>query len=83
MRTRFFNRQRGMQFDPQTLSYEQYYIDLLGRSTTFDLFLILKIGDAHISLSWNNVLNAGYILGPIYPMQGRSLRLGVNWVFMD
>ena len=83
MRTRFFNRQRGMQFDPQTLSYIQYNIDLLGRATTFDLFIMLKIGDAHISLSWNNILNAGYMLGPIYPMQGRNVRLGVNWVFMD
>ena len=82
-RSRYFSRQKGMQFDPQTLSYVQYNIDLLGRATTFDLFLILKIGDAHVSLSWNNFLNAGYMLGPIYPMQGRNVRLGVHWVFMD
>ena len=72
-----------MQFDPQTLSYIQYGIDLLGRSTTLDLFMILKFGDAHLSLSWNNLLNASYILGPIYPLPGRNVRLGVNWVFMD
>ena len=82
-RSSFFSRQRGMQFDPQTLSYVQFNSDLLGRATTFDLFMILKIGDAHLSLSWNNILNAGYMLGPIYPMQARSIRLGVNWVFMD
>jgi hypothetical protein len=82
-RSRFFGRQRGMQFDPQTLSYVQYNSDLLGRSTTFDLFMILKIGDAHISLSWNNIMSAGYMLGPIYPMQRWNIRLGVNWVFMD
>ena len=82
-RSNFFNRQQGMQFDPQTLSYVQYNINLLGRSTTFDLFLILKIGDAHLSLSWNNFLNASYMLGPIYPMQGRNVRLGVNWAFLD
>ena len=82
-RSSFFSKQRGMQFDPQTLSYVQYNSDLLGRATTFDLFMILKIGDAHISLSWNNILNAGYMLGPIYPMQARTVRLGVNWVFMD
>lgn len=83
MRSRFYNRQQGMQFDPQTLSYVQYRTDLLGRSTTLDLFMILKLGDAHISLSWNNILNAGYMLAPIYPMPGRNVRLGVNWVFMD
>ncbi len=83
LRSQFLNRQLGMQFDPQTLSYVQYNSDLIGRSTTFDLFLILKIGDAHVSLSWNNILNAGYILSPIYPMPGRNVRLGVNWVFLD
>jgi outer membrane cobalamin receptor len=82
-RSRFFSRQKGMQFDPHTLSYIEYTSDLLGRSTTFDLFLILKIGNAHLSLSWNNILNAGYMLGPIYPMQGSSVRFGVNWEFID
>ena len=83
VRTRYLSKQKGMQFDPQTLSYVQYNIDLLGRSTTFDLFFVLKIGDAHLSLSWNNILNANYMLGPVYPMQARNVRLGVNWVFMD
>jgi len=83
LRSQFFNRQQGMQFDPQMLSYVQYQNDLIGRSTTIDLFMILKIGDAHISLSFNNILNAGYIFAPIYPMPGRNVRLGVNWVFMD
>jgi len=82
-RSRFLNRQQGMQFDPQSLSYFQSHSDLLLRSTTFDLFMILKIGDAHISLSWNNILNAGYLVSPVYPMPGRNIRLGVNWVFMD
>ena len=82
-RSRYFNRQQGMQFDPQTTSYGQYNNDFIGRATTFDVFLILKIGDAHLSLSWNNILNAGYVLAPIYPMPGRNVRLGVTWVFMD
>jgi outer membrane cobalamin receptor len=83
VRSQFYNRQRGMQFDPQTLSYVQYNTSIMGRSTTLDLFMILKIGDAHISLSWQNILNASYILSPIYPMPGRHIRLGVNWVFLD
>jgi outer membrane cobalamin receptor len=83
VRSRFYNRQQGMQFDPQTLSYVQYYTNIMGRSTTLDLFIILKIGDAHISLSWLNILNASYILSPIYPMPDRAIRLGVNWVFLD
>jgi outer membrane cobalamin receptor len=84
LRSRFFNRQKHpMQFDPQTLSYVETTSNLSGRSTTFDVFMILRIGDAHLSLSWNNILNAQYMLGPVYPMQGRSIRVGVHWVFMD
>jgi outer membrane cobalamin receptor len=83
VRSRFYNRQHGMQFDPQTLSYNQYKADYIGRSTTLDLFMILKIGDAHLSLYWENILNARYVLAPIYPMPGRHIRLGVNWVFID
>ena len=84
IRSHFYNRQQdGMQFDQQTLSYIQDKTDLLGRSTTLDLFMILKIGDVHFSLSWNNVLDAGYILAPLYPMPGRNVRVGVNWVFLD
>ena len=83
VRSQFYNRQQGMQFDPQTLSYAQYYASIIGRSTTLDLFMILKIGDAHISLSWQNILNASYILSPIYPMPARYIRIGVNWVFLD
>jgi outer membrane cobalamin receptor len=83
VRSHFYNSQQGMQIDPQTLSFIQNTTNELGRSTTLDLFMILKIGDAHISLSWNNILNAQYFLAPLYPMQGRNIRLGVNWPFMD
>ena len=83
VRSQFYNRQQGAQFDPQTLSYVQYNTSIMGRSTTLDLFMILKIGDAHILLSWQNILNASYILSPIYPMPGRHIRIGVNWVFLD
>lgn len=83
VRSQFNNRQYGMHFDPQTLSYVQYRLDILGRSSTIDFFMIAKIGDAYISLSWDNILNTTYILAPIYPMAGRHLRIGVNWIFID
>jgi hypothetical protein len=83
LRSRFYNRQYGMQFNSQTLSYVQYKLDILGRSTSLDLFMILKIGDAYISISWDNIFNASYVLAPIYPMPGRHFRIGVNWIFID
>ena len=83
IRTKFFDRQMGMQFDPQTLTYYENTTSILGRSTTLDLFTIIRIGDAYLSISWNNILGAKYILTPIYPMPRNQVRLGVNWVFVD
>ncbi len=83
VRSRFFNRHQGMAFDPQTISYFENKADLIGRSTTIDLFAIVKIGDAHVSISWENILNAQYLQSPIYPMPGRQVRFGFHWVFVD
>ncbi len=82
-RLRFHNRQQSMQFDPRMLSYIQYRENILGLSTTLDLFMILRIGGAHVALSLQNVLNGKYLLAPIYPMPDRHLRIGVHWVFID
>lgn len=83
LRTQFFNREYGMQFNPEMLSYVQYKLDILGRSTDIDLFAVAKIGNAYVSISWDNIFNTTYILAPIYPMAGRHIRIGVNWVFAD
>jgi hypothetical protein len=83
MRTQFFNRESGMQLNPELLSYVQYKINILGRSTNFDLFTVAKIGNAYVSISWDNIFNTTYVLAPIYPIAGRHFRIGVNWIFMD
>lgn len=83
VRSQFSNRQHGIEFDQRTLSYVQGTTINIGRSTTLDAFIVVKIGDAHISLSWLNLLSAGYLTTPTYPMPGRQIRLGVNWVFLD
>jgi outer membrane cobalamin receptor len=83
VRTHFMNRQRGMTFNPRMTLYEENTETNIGRWTRLDAFAILKIGNAYISLSYENLLNAYYMITPVYPMPERSFRLGVNWVFID
>jgi len=59
----FITDNRECSLNPQNaFGYVQNYNKHhFGRSTTLDLFMILKIGDAHISLSWQNILNTLYV----------------------
>ena len=83
VRSRFMNRQRGMTFDSRLMLYEENSGMNPEVWTRLDAFVILKIGNAYITLSYENLLNAGYMITPVYPMPDRSFRLGVNWVFID
>ncbi|HEY6951220.1 MAG TPA: TonB-dependent receptor [Bacteroidota bacterium] len=83
LRTHFMNGQRGMTFVPRTTMYVENTLINIGRWTRLDLFAVLKIGDAYITLSYENLLSANYLITPIYPMPDRIFRFGVNWAFFD
>jgi outer membrane cobalamin receptor len=83
VRSIFYNRQQSEQLNPELMVYSESQSFVLGRSTTVDLFAILKIGDAHLSLTWANILGAHYLLSPIYPMPDRHFQIGVHWNFLD
>ncbi len=55
----------------------------LKKFTTIDLFLSGKIKNAIIILTLANATNTKYMTTTFYPMQNRSLRLGVVWTFFD
>ena len=83
LRSTFYNRENGEQPDPETMVFSESHSFILGRCSTVDLFTILKVGDAHLSVTWANIFGINYILAPIYPMPGRHFRLGVHWDFLD
>jgi hypothetical protein len=83
VRSSFYNRQNGMTLIPSLLAYQEYQGYNIGRTTTLDIFLVLKIGDAHLSLSYLNAMNLRYMQAPIYPMPSAAIRIGVNWEFLD
>ncbi len=82
-RVRFSDRFRGASYDPLLNLYVENQSYQLGRVTTLDLFTVFQIGDAYVTLAMQNVLDAGYLTVPIYPMPPRQFRIGVNWTFKD
>lgn len=83
IRSVFMSKQDGYQFIPPTLTFAPQSDTRQGSFSTFDLFAIGKLGDAYITLVYENPLKINYVLTSTYPMPSRNIKLGVNWVFAD
>jgi hypothetical protein len=73
----------GLQFIPQQLSFAQQNSALMPGFSSVDLYTVAKIGDVHVLFEWENPFNVNGMMVPYYPLLGRNIKLGVNWVFMD
>ena len=83
VRSRFSDRLRGLSPDPTT-GFEVVNTTLqIGRAATLDIYGTMQIGDAFLSLSWENVTDASWLQTAVYPMPDRQFKLGVRWVFLD
>ncbi|MBI3005840.1 MAG: TonB-dependent receptor plug domain-containing protein [Ignavibacteriales bacterium] len=83
LRSRFVSEHRGFQFIPHLHLFAENRGPQPGQFSTVDVFAILRIGDAYISLAWENLLNTNYFISPVSPLPGRNFRFGVDWVFID
>jgi outer membrane cobalamin receptor len=77
------SQHRGKEYVPRQGLWVENIRTQPGQFSTMDFFAVLHIGDAFISVTWENLLNANYFITPVYPMPGRNFKLGVNWVFVD
>jgi len=75
--------QMGLEFIPQNLVFALQSDARLGSFSKVDLYAILKLGDAHVLVAWENPFDIDYVLTPTYPMPGSSFKIGVNWIFID
>ncbi len=75
--------QRGATFFPRYMIYAENSSGDVPAWSRLDAYTVLRIGDAYITLSLENLLNANYYITPVYPMPGMTFRLGVNWEFLD
>ncbi|TSA20282.1 hypothetical protein D4R75_07770 [bacterium] len=73
----------GLQFIPQLLAYSQQDLSEMPGFTTVDVYCVARLGDAYLTFVWENPLNVNTMVVPFYPLMGRNIKLGVNWVFAD
>jgi outer membrane receptor protein involved in Fe transport len=83
IRAKYSDRQQSVEYSPRFRAYTYRSVVTLGRMTIVDAFLVFHLGDAMISLSWENLLNTNYMALPFYPMPGRHLQLAFNWMWVD
>ena len=76
-------RHQGMEFVPHMLAYVENRGDEVGRFASLDLYGVFEIGDAIVSLAWENILGVDYYVTPVHPMLDRSISLGIDWQFLD
>ena len=83
LRVKLASKENGLQFVPPLLVYAAQEDMQLGAFFASDLYGIVKLGDAFLTLVWENPFDVNYALSPVYPMPSRNIKLGVNWVFTD
>lgn len=75
--------QAGTAFNPEIVAYIQNLDQPLSAGAAVDFVLIGLIGDAHVHLIWENILDAEYFATPYYPVRDRAIRFGLSWTFLD
>ena len=82
-RARVQTGQTGTAFNPEILAYVQNADQPLSAGAGVDFVLIGRIGDAHIHLIWENIIESQYFATPYYPVSDRAIRFGLSWTFLD
>ena len=83
VRLRAVSHHYGLRFIPQQLSFTQQNSTLTPGFSAVDCYIVAKLGDAHVTFVWENPFNVNSMFVPYYPLLGRNIKLGVNWVFTD
>lgn len=83
VRVKSLSSNDGLQFIPQQLLFTQQSVVRLAGWTALDLYTVFKLGDAFLTIAWENPLGVHYIITPVYPMPGSNFKFGINWVFLD
>ena len=83
VRLKAISHHDGLQFIPEQLSYAQQNSTLTAGFASVDFSTVARIGDAHVMFVWENPFNVNTMMVPYYPLLGRNIKIGVNWVFFD
>ena len=82
-RLKAVSHHQGLQFVPSLGMFAgQNSTEMLGFAS-LDFYVVARIGDAYLTLEWENPMNINTMVIPYYPLMDRNIKLGVNWVFTD
>lgn len=73
----------GFTYLPQWNLFARSNHNIGWQNNGLKLFANLKLGNAILNLSLNNVLSSNYYFLPIYPEYDRNLRVSLIWSFSD
>lgn len=74
----------SMRFIPLSNSYTlNQDLETELQNNGLNAFAIMKLGNAFVKITFENLLDSDYFLTAFYPMRGRNLRLSVAWSFFD
>jgi len=83
VQTRYASRHSGERFLASYGIYEENDGPPIPEFSTLNLYGVFNIGDAFITVTWENVSDSNYYTVYPYPELGRNIRFGVNWIFLD
>ena len=83
VQARYASKHTGERFLASYGIYEDNDGPAIPEFSTLNLYGIFNIGDAFITVTWENVLDAKYYTVYPYPELGRNIKVGVNWIFLD
>lgn len=83
VRLQVVSHNRGLAFIPGLGVFGGQGYAEMPAFTKLDFYLVARLGDAYLTLEWENPLNVNAMTIPYYPLLDRNIKLGVNWVFSD
>jgi outer membrane cobalamin receptor len=83
LRLKAVTRHKGLQFISRLGLFAEQSMSEMPAFSTIDLYIVAKLGDAYLTLEWENPLNVNTVMIPYFPLMDRNIKLGVNWFFTD
>lgn len=83
LRSQYVSRHQGVRYLPALTVFAENTGEPLNSFSAVDLFGVFQIGDAFVTLTWENPLDRQFFLVEGYPALGRGVRIGLNWIFLD
>ncbi len=74
---------RGERFVPTSWSYIPSNYDQSTTSNGIDIIAGAEVGNAYIRVTYQNLLDQKTFTVPLYPIYGRSLKLGLSFTILD